>query len=126
MNVPERIELDGAARVLSVHWPGSGTRQALAHALLRAQCPCSACRRIRLHGGTIDIAVDTSIVGIAPMGYGIQLFFSDGHDRGIFPWPYLEQLASSSVMPIPQPPTRPSCRPQVTDNLVCDADPRAM
>lgn len=102
MKVPERIELDGAARLLSVYWPG-GTRQALAHALLRAQCPCSACRRIRLHGGTIDIAGDISIVGIVPMGYGIQLVFSDGHDRGIFPWPYLEQLTSSSVMPIPEP-----------------------
>jgi DUF971 family protein len=103
MNVPERIELDGAARLLFLHWPGGSTRQVLAHALLRAQCPCSTCRRIRLHGDTIDAATNISIVGIVPMGYGIQLVFSDGHDRGIFPWPYLEQLTGSSVMPIPEP-----------------------
>jgi DUF971 family protein len=23
----------------------------------------------------------------------VQLVFSDGHDRGIYPWPYLHQLA---------------------------------
>jgi DUF971 family protein len=24
---------------------------------------------------------------------GLQLFFSDGHERGIYPWPYLYALA---------------------------------
>ncbi|CAB3796401.1 gamma-butyrobetaine hydroxylase-like domain-containing protein [Pararobbsia alpina] len=100
MNVPERIELDAAARLLSVHWPG-GVRQSLPHAVLRMCCPCSTCRRIRLRGDTVDAGADISIVGIAPMGYGVQLIFSDGHDRGIFPWPYLEQLRSLPVIPIP-------------------------
>lgn len=91
MNVPERLELNATARLLSIHWPG-GARQSLPHAALRVHCPCSTCRRIRQHGDTIRAAADISIVGITPMGYGIQLVFSDGHDRGIFPWPYLEQI----------------------------------
>jgi len=102
MKVPERIELDAASRQLSLLWP-DGVQQLLAHTVLRAHCPCAGCRRIRLHGGRVEVEADISIVGIAPMGYGIQLAFSDGHDRGIFPWPYLEQLASQPVMPIPLP-----------------------
>ena len=100
MKVPERIELDATARLLSLLW-SDGVRQSLPHAVLRAHCPCSACRRIRLRGDMVTAAADISIVGIAPMGYGIQLVFSDGHDRGIFPWPYLEQLTSQPTMPIP-------------------------
>lgn len=38
----------------------------------------------------------TSLQGFAqamvPMGYGVQLVFSDGHDRGIFPWAWLERF----------------------------------
>ena len=26
------------------------------------------------------------------MGYGIQIVFDDGHDRGIYPWVYLQTL----------------------------------
>nr|WP_234825174.1 gamma-butyrobetaine hydroxylase-like domain-containing protein [Cupriavidus necator] len=26
------------------------------------------------------------------MGYGVQIVFSDGHDRGIYPWRYLQAL----------------------------------
>jgi DUF971 family protein len=103
MKVPECLELDAAARLLSVRWP-DGVRQSLTHAVLRAHCPCSACRRIRLRvdtADTVDTADDISIVAITPMGYGIQLVFSDGHDRGIFPWPYLERLTNPPVMPIP-------------------------
>jgi DUF971 family protein len=33
------------------------------------------------------------VVEVNAQGYGLQLIFSDGHDRGIYPWPYLAQLA---------------------------------
>jgi DUF971 family protein len=33
------------------------------------------------------------VIDLHSQGYGLQLIFSDGHDRGIFPWPYLAQLA---------------------------------
>ncbi|HYQ49053.1 MAG TPA: DUF971 domain-containing protein, partial [Pseudomonas sp.] len=29
---------------------------------------------------------------VEPQGYGVQLVFSDGHERGIYPWPYLREL----------------------------------
>ncbi|MDA3875695.1 MAG: gamma-butyrobetaine hydroxylase-like domain-containing protein [Halothiobacillus sp.] len=27
-------------------------------------------------------------------GYGVQIIFQDGHDRGIYPWAYLRELAA--------------------------------
>ncbi|MBH8614570.1 DUF971 domain-containing protein [Pseudomonas mohnii] len=33
------------------------------------------------------------VIDLHSQGYGLQLIFSDGHDRGIYPWPYLAQLA---------------------------------
>jgi len=30
-----------------------------------------------------------------PSGYGLQFIFDDGHERGIFPWVYLERLAKA-------------------------------
>jgi DUF971 family protein len=32
------------------------------------------------------------VVELNVQGYGLQLIFSDGHERGIYPWPYLAQL----------------------------------
>ena len=28
------------------------------------------------------------------MGYGVQIEFSDGHARGIYPWRYLSELSA--------------------------------
>ncbi|RUW64645.1 gamma-butyrobetaine hydroxylase-like domain-containing protein, partial [Mesorhizobium sp. M4B.F.Ca.ET.049.02.1.2] len=29
--------------------------------------------------------------------YAIRLVFSDGHDRGIYPWSYLREIADSAA-----------------------------
>lgn len=69
--------------------------------LLRAACRCAQCRFERHQA---DIAADAALpvadgrqlalVGVSSMGYGLQLKFSDGHDRGIYPWAYLRELAT--------------------------------
>jgi len=92
METPQRIALDRTARILTVHWQ-DGRVDEFSDATLRANCPCSACRRIRLQGGTIVAPDDVAVFGIQPMGYGIQLVFSDGHAQGIYPWAYLDALA---------------------------------
>jgi DUF971 family protein len=91
MKTPEEIRNDAAARALTLHWP-AGVVQRVAHGRLREACPCSGCRRIRLEGGTPTAAPDLALTAIEPMGYGVQLVFSDGHARGIYPWSYLEEL----------------------------------
>ncbi|MEW6344303.1 MAG: gamma-butyrobetaine hydroxylase-like domain-containing protein [Paraburkholderia sp.] len=91
MNIPREIASDAATRVLTLRWP-DGREQQLSHAQLRQACACAECRRIRLDGLTVSAAPDIALTGIQTMGYGVQLVFSDGHARGIYPWRYLEQL----------------------------------
>jgi DUF971 family protein len=76
---------------LKLNWP-DGREQYLDHAQLRRQCPCSQCRAFRLQGLTVQVDPRVRVVGINAQGYGVQLVFSDGHERGIFPWGYLVGL----------------------------------
>ncbi|MDR3100277.1 MAG: DUF971 domain-containing protein [Paraburkholderia sp.] len=96
MNVPVEVRSESGALILV--WP-DGLSQRLPLASLRRACPCAGCRRARMDrnrlGEVSDFAADTghdelTLTAIAPMGYGVQLTFSDGHDRGIFPWAWLE------------------------------------
>ena len=91
MKTPLEVRNDALTRALTLCWP-AGETQRLDHARLRAACPCAACRRVRLGGAAPAAAPDVTLTGIEPMGYGVQLAFSDGHARGIYPWTYLEQL----------------------------------
>ena len=34
------------------------------------------------------------VVQIHPQGYGVELVFSDGHQRGIYPWAYLAAMGN--------------------------------
>lgn len=91
MNAPLALRNRAAARLLEIDWPGQPTRT-LGHGPLRAACPCSACRAARL-GGRIGLVVTgVTVTAVVSQGYGVQLIFSDGHDRGIYPWGYLAGL----------------------------------
>ncbi|MDN4543871.1 gamma-butyrobetaine hydroxylase-like domain-containing protein [Pseudomonas sp. C32] len=80
-----------SARQLRLNWP-DGREQRLDHAELRRQCPCSQCRAFRLQGLTPMVDARVRVIELNPQGYGVQLVFSDGHERGIYPWTYLAQL----------------------------------
>jgi len=98
--VPHHVTLQHAKLKLS--W--SDRETTLDGPLLRAACRCAQCRRVRLKAGdSIDAplspsaadAKEVTVTAAVSMGYGLQLHFSDGHDRGIFPWSYLRELALS-------------------------------
>ncbi|UZE25840.1 DUF971 domain-containing protein [Pseudomonas sp. B21-056] len=76
---------------LRLNWP-DGREQRLDHAGLRRQCPCSQCRAFRLQGLTVRVDSRIRVVEVNAQGYGVQLVFSDGHERGIYPWAYLAGL----------------------------------
>jgi DUF971 family protein len=78
-------------KTLRLSWP-DGRESVLDHAELRRQCPCSQCRAFRLRGSTPMVDDRVRVIELNPQGYGLQLVFSDGHQRGIYPWPYLAQL----------------------------------
>ena len=77
---------------LRLNWP-DGREQRLDHVELRRQCPCSQCRAFRLRGTPPMVDGRVQVIEVNSQGYGLQLVFSDGHERGIYPWAYLAQLA---------------------------------
>ncbi|UYP32313.1 DUF971 domain-containing protein [Pseudomonas sp. Z8(2022)] len=85
--------LRSAAGQLFVDW-SDGSHSQIAHARLRAACPCSQCRAARLRGRIDLVLVNIRLQAVNAQGYGAQLVFSDGHDRGIYPWDYLRELSA--------------------------------
>ena len=89
---PEQIVNRRADRVLEVRWD-DGATQALTHLQLRQACKCSPCQAARLRGQLPDAADDVRLHDIRQIGhYAVQLVFSDGHERGIYPWELLRSL----------------------------------
>lgn len=78
---------------LNIVW-SDGRQQRFTHVFLREKCQCTECKSLRLQGKHIHIQPERlRIAKIHPVGaYGIQLVFSDGHDRGVYPWAYLREL----------------------------------
>lgn len=70
--------------------------------VLRRACCCSVCEYQRRMGQGIepDNGNDGDkilIASITPIGaIGLQFSFSDGHDRGIYPWAYLRELSQTN------------------------------
>ena len=95
MKLPSEIRVDGNARMLTLSWP-DGAVQSVDHVHLREACPCAECRRMRLSGHAMCPPDGVIVTEVRSMGYGVQIVFSDGHARGIFPWPYLSQLGRAT------------------------------
>jgi DUF971 family protein len=59
---------------------------------IRASCKCAHCLRARYDGRFSDTFEGIAITSINDLGYGLNIAFSDGHDRGIYPLSYLCDL----------------------------------
>lgn len=88
---PQRIHHAKQARQLQIHW-STGEAYSLNSQQLRAACRCASCRAHQVRGELVLIPQDLQIERINNQGSGLQLVFSDGHERGIFPWQYLFEL----------------------------------
>jgi DUF971 family protein len=81
---------------LEIGW-ADGVRAQLGVAQLRSACKCAGCEHQRRQGRPHQPAEGIALSALHPIGdVGLQLAFSDGHDRGIYPWPYLRELATHS------------------------------
>jgi DUF971 family protein len=65
----------------------------LAAEQLRLSCKCAHCTRARIDGRFPERFPGIAITGIGDLGYGLNISFSDGHNRGIYPKIYLLSLA---------------------------------
>lgn len=93
---PQAITNHGASAVLEISW-SDGSRSLLAHGLLRASCRCAACvaqRRMDKPAATAPSPIRLDHIELIGQ-QGLNLVFSDGHGRGIFPWSYLRELSAT-------------------------------
>jgi DUF971 family protein len=87
------IRNDKARRALELGYANGATVE-VGHATLRAGCRCSGCTAARRAGAPPAADAAVALERVTPVGvYGVQLAFSDGHDRGIYPWQLLRELA---------------------------------
>ena len=80
---------------LEIAW-GDGNAAEVSAPRLRAACRCAWCTRERIDG-TFAASFETiTIDRLAAVGdYAINIAFSDGHARGIYPWAYLHRIAET-------------------------------
>lgn len=90
--VPTSITDYRGSAVLRIVW-SDGVFSELPHSLLRKRCRCAECTQAARSGSAAAIGPDVHLTSIHPVAdRGINLVFSDGHHRGIYPWPYLREL----------------------------------
>ena len=90
---PTEIRLDASRTQLSVTWD-NGMTSTYAAALLRERARDAGSVRMAMNDWAVPAAPDLTITAVDPIGnYAVRLAFSDGHDRGIFPWAYLAEIA---------------------------------
>lgn len=81
------------ARHLTVSWEGGGSSK-LSAETLRREAQDAWSKRQRIDHGEVTVPEGLFITHIAQVGaYGVNLHFSDGHDRAIYPFVYLRELS---------------------------------
>jgi DUF971 family protein len=86
---PHEVRLTPGHLILA--WDEGST--ALPAQQLRARCRCADC----LSGQVTAVGDGVMLSHAEAVGaYGLQLIFSDGHERGIYPWPFLYKLAQEA------------------------------
>jgi len=90
---PTELRLSDAGRKLHVTWADERIC-AFDAAWLRSHCRCSECTSAARAGRVSEVAPDLSLADVVPYGpAAVNLHFSDGHRRGIFPFAYLAALS---------------------------------
>jgi DUF971 family protein len=93
---PIEIRVSRNRKRLELAWP-DGTRSRLAARYLRAHGRSSSDLRAAIDGVPAPVQPDVSIAELHLVGhYAINLIFSDGSDRGIYPWSYLRRLGEEA------------------------------
>jgi prepilin-type processing-associated H-X9-DG protein len=103
---PDTIVLKAGRARLQLTWR-QGEAADVSASRLRAACRCAWCTRARIDGTFARFFDDTTIEELKPIGdYAVNIAFSDGHARGIYPWSYLRALALDGDSSAPAFPAR--------------------
>jgi DUF971 family protein len=102
---PSAITLSRDRLALTLCWE-DGDSATLDAETARLACRCAWCARDRILDRFPARFEAIAISHVAPIGaHALHIAFSDGHARGIFPWPYLHAVveARRSGAPFPLP-----------------------
>ncbi|MEM9426729.1 MAG: DUF971 domain-containing protein [Pseudomonadota bacterium] len=77
---------------LTVTWE-DGAETTLSAAYLRAEAKDAWSIRERLDHGEVSVLPGIRITDLTQIGNGVNVHFSDGHDKAIYPFPYLRELS---------------------------------
>jgi DUF971 family protein len=92
---PSAVTLHSVSGSLELAWDEK-EGAVLPGPVLRSACRCAECESLRRKGMAVPVAA--RLLRVEPVGEkGLQCFFSDGHQRGIYPWTYLRELVLSAV-----------------------------
>lgn len=80
------------AQHLTLTWE-TGEETVLSAAFLRAEAKDAWSIRERLDYGKIAVIPGIRITDMRQIGNGVNVHFSDGHDKAIYPFPYLRELS---------------------------------
>ncbi|WP_269582930.1 DUF971 domain-containing protein [Roseibium sp. Sym1] len=93
--------MTGKGAGLKLTWP-DGQVLSFTAPFLRDNSQSARSKKLKLSGLAVPAAADLSISAVRPIGsYAINIVFSDGYDRAIYPWAYLLDLAQT-VQPAPE------------------------
>ena len=97
----EEIRLDRDRRRLPLAY--GGTRAEFSAERLRSACRCAACTADRARNRFPAAFPGVALTGVEPFGaHGLNLTFSDGHKRGVYPFAYLAALAAEAANDLPE------------------------
>lgn len=89
---PSDIQFDTELNLIHFVWENEKTIT-LSHDQLRQSCPCAFCRYNKIKKLPVTLVEHVHVVELNSQGYGAQICFSDGHDKGIFPWIYIKNMS---------------------------------
>lgn len=91
--IPEEIRLQNDRFALTLIY--NGEHKTLPAEFLRVYSPSAEVRGHALGQKVLQTGkADVIIMGLEPVGqYALKITFSDGHDSGLYDWPYLHKLA---------------------------------
>ncbi len=97
MHLPKNISRP-LPHLLRVEW-NDGFTSTIPLEKLRDECPCALCKGEQIMGQPVSFGIKMFAQGmneldkLVPVGnYGIQAFWRDGHDTGIYPWQLLRRI----------------------------------
>lgn len=90
---PVTISVPKEKDKLSLTW-SDGSVAIITAPCLRANCNSAQSKSIMIKNLEVPPSPDLKIKAVKPVGtYAVNIVFSDGFDRGIYPWSYLRKLS---------------------------------